>query len=109
MLAAKYKITSGEFKQFFNKGSRRSSKHFRITTTSGEDVNFSKYAVVISKKVLKTAVSRHENKRKIYKIICQLYPQFLSLGFVFIFIQKDIRGVSGDQLEVEIKYLLSEK
>lgn len=107
MLAAEYKITSQEFNNFFKKGIKKSSKRFRISVILDANGEKPKYAVVISKKVLKTAVSRHENKRKIYKIIRQLYPQFLTLKYGFIFIQQDIRTVSEDILIADLKDLLS--
>jgi len=107
MLEAGLKITSQEFNEYFKKGSHKSSKFFRTSVVFGVKGDIPKYAVVISKKVLKTAVTRHENKRKIYKIIRQIYPQFSDFKYVFILIQQDIRVVDNDVLRDDLLKLFS--
>ena len=102
MLAAKNKISSQEFADFYKQDKKGFSQHFRVSVVLDENVAESKYAVIISKKVAKTAVLRHKNKRKIYKIIRQIYPQFSQVKYGFVFIQRDIAGIDEDLLKSEL-------
>lgn len=102
MLQSKNKISSTEFNQFYTPGKKSFSKNFRVSVVLGQDSDEPKYAVVISKKVVKTAVSRHKNKRKIYNIIRQIYPQFSSVKYGFVFIQRDISLVDDSVLKSEL-------
>ena len=109
MLPSCKKISSEEFTEFYRKSKRKFSKNFIISTISGEINEKPKCAVVISKKIAKTAVLRHKNKRKIYKILSQLYPQFSDLKYIFISLQKNIENISDSELENEISELLLKK
>lgn len=102
MLARKQKISSEEFKEYYKKGKKIFSQHFRITLVLGNTPENSKYAAVINKKTAKTAVLRNKNKRKIYKILRQIYPQFPQVKYGFIFIQKNIINIDEEILGKEI-------
>ena len=109
MLDSKKKISAQEFDVFLKKGIKKTSKHFRISFIVSKNKDYTKYAVVISKKIAKSAVERNKNKRKIYKIISQIYPQFLDKKYVFIFIQKNILKINENELKEEISLLLKKK
>ena len=109
MLSKENKISSREFKDFFKKGVRNSSKNFNISIIFKKNNEKSKYAIVVSKKVLKTAVLRNKNKRIIYKILRQLYPQFLYIKYAFIFIKNDISTVEISELTKELREILYKK
>jgi ribonuclease P protein component len=106
MLSKKNKILSGEFKKFFKKGVRNNSKNFNISIILKKNNEKPKYAVVVSKKILKTAVLRNKNKRIIYKILRQLYPQFSHIKYAFIFIKNDISTIKINELKKELKDIL---
>lgn len=111
MIPSIYKINSVEFKKFYNKGINKNSKHIRVSFVykkMNESI-FSKYTVVVGKKISKSAVIRHKNKRKIYNILKEIYPQFSYLKFVFIFIKTDVLNVDEKEIKNQIVELLSKR
>ena len=106
MLSSDKKISSQEFNTFFKKGIRSSSKNLSASLFFKEKEEKSKFAVVISKKTAKTAVLRHQNKRIIYNIIRQLYPQFENIKYCFFLIKRDIKNVDEKELSKEILSIL---
>lgn len=109
MISSLYKINSVNFKKFYNKGIIKNTKYLRVSYIPKKiDENiFSHYAVVVGKKISKSAVIRHKNKRKIFNILKEIYPQFSHLKFIFIFLKKDILNISEKEIEKEILKLLS--
>lgn len=106
MLLSSKKINSVEFKNFLNKGRKKSSKYFKVSIVNDKKYRYSKYAVVINKKIAKTAVLRHKNKRIIFRIISQIYPQFLDNKYTFIFIKQDVGSVNKEELKRDLLVLL---
>lgn len=102
MLSRNQKISSEEFKNFYSKGKRSFSENFRFSVVFGENNDVSRYAVVVSKKIAKTAVLRQKNRRKVYKILREIYPQFPQVKYGFIFIQKNIADLDEKILYNEI-------
>ncbi len=106
MISSSKKINSEEFKKFFNKGERKISEFFRISIIKQKDKAKSKYSVILSKKKIKTAVLRNKNKRIIYEIISQIYPQFLNNKYTFILLNKDISKINKDLLKIDLIKIL---
>ena len=106
MLSSDKKISSQEFNNFYKKAQRKFSKNFIISLISSKTKQKTKFAVVVSKKLIKTAVLRHKNKRKIYKILSQLYPQFSNIKYGFILLQNNIENIDEVDLEKELSSLL---
>ncbi len=107
MLKATQKISSREFTQFYRKGKKINTEHFRVSLVNTSKKENPKFAVVVSKKVAKTAVLRNKNKRRIYEILRQLYPQFSGVKYGFFFIQKDISRVDFYKLKSEIEEIIT--
>ena len=108
MLSSSKKISSQVFKVKLKKKSFK-TKHFIISYVETKKKIETQYAVIISKKVGKTAVLRNKNKRIIYNIISQTYPQFLSMQYCFIYIQKDISKINYQDLIEELYTFLKKK
>lgn len=106
MLARKHKISSELFKKNHHLGTKKFSSHIRYVFVHIDDKSDSRCAVIISKKVLKKAVHRNKQKRRIYNILSEIYPQICKGQLVFLFIQKDISKVSYTDLVQEIQPIL---
>ena len=109
MIPSCKKISSVEFSKFYKKGLKRSSQFFLISLYKEKENTKNNFAVIISKKTFKTAVLRHKNKRRIYNIIRQLYPQFLEYNYIFITIKSDISEIKDSELKNELSYLILKK
>lgn len=106
MLSSRYKISSWNFKKKYNKGVRKSSNHFRFNVLEDKNLSSPCFAVIINKKLYKKAVQRNKQRRRIYNIISETYPQFCKGFWCFIFIQKDISALSYLELKKEINDVL---
>jgi ribonuclease P protein component len=102
MLKASQKISSQEFKIKHKKIKKIKTENFNITLVYNKENKITKSAVIVSKKIIKTAVLRNKNKRIIYKILRQLYPQFFGIKYIFIFLKKDISLVDHNLLKEEL-------
>lgn len=68
-----------------------------------------RFAVVVSKKVLKSAVGRNRIRRRIYEAIRTQLQEFKSpFDCIFIVYTSDIRSIPFDDLKIIVKSLLSE-
>ncbi len=109
MLSSNQKIKIKDFKGFYKKGKKNTSKNLRSSIIYSNVKCSPLYAVIIDKKTVKTAVSRNKNKRKIYKILRQLYPQFSFIKYGYIFIKKNITNIKNEDILKEILGHLNNK
>ncbi len=107
MLSKEKKITSRIFKEKYPKSKKKYTRHFRISFCQESEDENTRIAVVAPKKAFKKAVLRNKNKRIIYNILRQYYPQFSQGKIVFIHILKDISLLEKKEIEKEILPILS--
>ncbi len=91
------------------KGNHFSSDHISLKITRNSEAVFpkSKFSVVVSKKIEKTAVLRNRSRRRVYPIIKNILGKDLTKPYTFVFfIQKSISTVRLAQLKEEIDFLL---
>lgn len=103
MLPRFQKISHRDFNMIYQGGKKSSTHSFRVVCLlSNKD--FSSYAVVIPKKVIKGAFTRNKQKRRIYRILKNFDDQTKGVQrYSMIFIaHKDISQVSIDDLKREI-------
>ncbi len=73
------------------------------------DKGFERFAVVVSKKVLKSAVGRNRIRRRVYEAIRLELPNFLvPQDSVFVIYNKTIKEMPFEELRRQIKTLLTE-
>ena len=106
MLSASQKISSSQFKKYYKKGIKKNSEHFFVSLIYSHKDKQTQFAVVAPKKALKTAVLRNRNKRIIYEILRQYYPQFSHIDYGFIFLKKDISHIKKDEIKKELFKIL---
>ena len=71
--------------------------------------NKQRYAVVVSKKVLKSAVGRNRIRRRVYEAIRLELPKIQKpVDCIFIIYSKDILGIDFKEVQKNIRDLLKE-
>lgn len=68
-----------------------------------------RFAVVVSKKVLKTAVGRNRIRRRVYEALRLELPNYTAkTDCIFVIYSKDIRTIPFDELRTLIRSLLEQ-
>lgn len=83
MLARKYRISSDQFPRV-TRGKIFMNESFRIIFFSDETLVLPRFAVIVPKKVAKTAVARNRLRRKIYALLESSVSETKN-GFISIF------------------------
>lgn len=109
MLSKKYRFHSrGGVKWVYQHGKTiRSQKISLVFVPNGR--GFTRIAVVVSKKVIKTAVGRNRIRRRVYEALrCNfdLIPK--EMDYVFVVYSKDILNISFKNLEETLGKLVEE-
>ncbi len=98
MIVRRNRLTRTNFSVLLKSGKRITTTYFLLLfspTVSG-------YAVVVSKKVIKTAVGRHKTKRQVQSILNTITP---SCGYV-VFARKGVNTLSFLEIQRELDTLL---
>lgn len=73
------------------------------------DRGFQRFAVVVSKKVLKSAVGRNRIRRRVYEAIRLELPNFQrAQDSIFVVYNKEIKDLPFDELRALVRTLLEE-
>ena len=107
MLAKKYKLTTLEIKDLFDKKERsffsfKNSRNelFDIKYFSNTEIKENKYAVILAGKTFKKAVERNKIRRQIYSLIEKLDTK--KGCFVLIYPKKEIINALFQDLKKEL-------
>ena len=107
MLSKKYKLTTLEIKDLFDKKERsffsfKNSRNnlFDIKYFSNKDIKDNKYAVILAGKTFKKAVQRNKIRRQIYTII-EKY-EVKEGCFILIYPKKEIINIKFQDLKKEL-------
>ena len=108
MLSKKYRFHSrGGIKYTYKKGRTIRSPHLGLIFHRNER-HRQRFAVVVSKKVDKTAVGRNRIRRRIYEAIRLELPQYSTeMDCVFIVYSKDLATMPFVELQTIIRSLLT--
>lgn len=100
MLNKKYRFHSrGGVRYVFQKGKTVRTQKMSLTTLDNER-GFTRVAVVVSKKVLKTAVGRNRIRRRVYEAIRQNFEDLPEKrDYIFTVFTKDIADMPYKDLE----------
>jgi ribonuclease P protein component len=115
MLPKEKRVTSGSFEAILKKGALFHSSFFTLRilpcfaeATQGKPKE-SKFSVVVSKKVAKTAVLRNKIRRRVYSCIREILKTSSTRkpGLLVFFAKKDVDKLKFINLKSEVENLLS--
>jgi ribonuclease P protein component len=85
------------------------SRHATLKSTTNPHRSLSRIAVVISKKVLKSAVRRNRIRRRIYEYVRQQIPRMNQVyDIVFIITSSELLTMPSDELTTQIEQLMDQ-
>lgn len=108
MLAKKYRFHSrGGVKHTYQNGHTIRRPQISLVYTKNER-GFLRFGVVVSKKILKSAVGRNRIRRRVYEAIRLNLPKDVSMDYLFVIYSKDIKDMLFHELEELICSLIKE-
>ena len=93
MLSKKERIPKALFDTYSKKTKAFPSNSFVLRAHFTKDGTFRRFSVIVSKKVAKKSVDRHQIKRSIYTTLQTIKDSFPT-GYYFIFVNKNESAVS---------------
>lgn len=110
MLAFKYRFHGhGSLRYVYRNGVAERSRFFTVKSTPNARRKESRFAVVISKKVHKSAVGRNRARRRIYEIIRHELPQLKGVYDVVIIISSgESIAASYEEIREQITQLFTQ-
>lgn len=109
MLNSKYRFHSrGGVRYVYQKG--KTVRRANMSLVFAENTRgFTRVAVVVSKKVMKTAVGRNRIRRRVYEALRRNF-EYLPLGkdYVFVIFSKEVLTMKFDELEKRLGELVAE-
>ena len=109
MLNKKYRFHSrGGVNYTYKHGKTIRTPNISLVYNKNEK-GFERFAVVVSKKVLKSAVGRNKIRRRVYEAIRLELPKYrLPMDFIFVIYNKSIKDQPFSELQKTVKNLLEE-
>jgi ribonuclease P protein component len=110
MLSARYRFHGhGSLRYVYKNGTAERSRLFTVKTTKNPRRKTSRFAVVVSKKVHKSATGRNRIRRRIYELIRNELPFMSGVYDVAIIVSSsDIIAMPHDELRQQLTSLLSQ-
>lgn len=86
MLSQKHRLSRAQFGKVFNKSMLLHTEYFSIKWTDALSSKEPQFAVVVSKKVSRSAIKRNQIRRRCYEILQKLLPQMADgiAGIIFV-------------------------
>lgn len=108
MLPKRQRIKTVAFGELLNRSAFAASLLFSIRWVKAEaEVTKSTFAIVVSKKVLKTAADRNKIKRRCYHVLRDLSPKIKNPYKIVFFVKKGVEKLSFAELTEQIRMILS--
>lgn len=110
MLAFQYRFHGhGSLRYVYSKGRAERSRFFTVKATHNVRRQYPRFAVVISKKVHKSAVGRNRMRRRIYEVIRYEIPRMQSVNDVaVIVISAEVMALPSDDLHKQLVSLFTQ-
>lgn len=110
MIAAKYRFHGhGSLSYVYRRGVAFRSRYLTMKYTPNPRRKFPRFAVVVSKKVHKSAVGRNRIRRRIYECVRRELPQLQRAGDVALIVtNSEILTMSSSELEAIVKEALQQ-
>jgi ribonuclease P protein component len=106
MLPKKYRIPKERFSYVFGHGKRRYTNFLQCIEMFNDDINNPRLAVIVGKKVSKSAVKRNRMKRIIQAAFSQLLPKLKQTTDFIIMPKKDCSKQKIQDIVKDLKFLL---
>ena len=108
MIAQKYRFHGhGSLKYVFNNGQSERSRSLAIKWVANSRRHHARLAVIVSKKVHKSAVKRNRVRRRIYEMSRPILIDAPAIDVVVSVYSKEVVDMSHDELAVDLLPLLS--
>lgn len=110
MLAFQYRFHGhGSLRYVYKNGDAKRSRFFTVKVTRNKRRSTSRFAVVVSKKVHKSAVKRNRMRRRVYEIIRSELPAILHAHDVAIIVSSsEIVGAPIEEVSGQLRHLFTE-
>jgi ribonuclease P protein component len=102
MLSRNRRVTTAMFSEVGAQGTPFYGEYFIARVLVKAALPESRFSVVVSKKVAKTAVVRNRNKRKVRALVAKLYPSLEKKAAVLVFVKKDISRIASNVLSADL-------
>ena len=100
----------GSLRFVYNHGSKQRTRDFGLNYIENKKRVHSRFAIVVSKKVHKSAVKRNRVRRRIYEIIRHLLPEVKTThDFVITVFTQEVISFEADILEKQLRELLAKE
>lgn len=108
MIAQKFRFHGhGSLKYVFQNGQGERSRYLAVKYVDNSRRKHARLAVIISKKVYKSAVKRNLIRRRIYEMTRPILTNAPAVDIVISVYSKEIFNMSHDELAIEILPLLN--
>lgn len=110
MLSNAYRFHGhGSLRYVYKNGQAARSHHVTIKYTTNPHREYSRFAVVISKKVLKSAAGRNRVRRRVYEAIRQELPKFQGVHDVVVIVfSAELATMPAEELVETLQQLFSQ-
>jgi len=105
MFSKKNRITAQEVQKMFRGDAKTAHSEFFLLKKRPNSLGFPRFAIIVPKKIAKTAVSRHKNKRKVVSIIEKLGAT--NIGDYVITFKVNLGSVSEDRISSDLVKILN--
>ncbi len=100
----------GSLRFVYNHGSKQRTRDLGLHYTENQKRVHSRFAIVVSKKVHKSAVKRNRVRRRIYEIVRHLLPEIKNThDFVITVFTPEVITFEPDVLEKQLRELLAKE
>lgn len=106
MLPKNRRLDKSLFNEVIKKGRSIHSKNISVSILKGSEIEDSRFAFVVSKKVAKKAVNRNLMKRRGYSVLKNLSKEIKKGFLVVFFFKKGSESLTFKEIEDEIATLL---
>lgn len=110
MISRKHRFHGyGSLRHVYRKGSMSRGPHFAIKSALNPRHNTYRVAVVVSRKVNKSAVARNRIRRRLYELVRETEPQITQPHDIVITVfQNNILDISHSELKSQLKKQLKD-
>ena len=110
MLASSYRFHGyGSLKYVYKKGDVYRSRILHVKTTTNPRRKKSRVAVVVSKKVNRSAVGRNRIRRRVYEIVRNELPSIVGVhDIVIIVVSSEVRSADSSEIIATIQQCFSQ-
>lgn len=110
MLAFRYRFHGhGSLRYVYSRGNAERSRLFTVKVTSNPHRKQSRFAIVVSKKVHKSAVGRNRIRRRLYELIRHELPHMSSIYDVVVIISSsEVITLPIDDIKKQLTTLFSQ-